>query len=63
MERPAPLFAFALAVVLAVGAAGAQPAPAYEADLAPILQAHCVVCHASSAASRCPACPSPARPT
>jgi len=51
MERPARPLAFALAVAFAVGTAGAQPAPTYEADLAPILQARCVMCHASAAPS------------
>ena len=51
MERPARSLTFALAVAFAVGTAGAQPAPTYEADLAPILQARCVMCHASAAPS------------
>jgi len=51
MERPARSLAFALVVAFVVGTAGGQPAPTYEADLAPILQARCVMCHASAAPS------------
>lgn len=50
MGRLASLLAFALTAALAAGIAGAQPTPAY-ADLEPILQARCVMCHASAAPS------------
>ena len=50
MGRLARTLAFALTAAFAAGTAGAQPTPAY-ADLEPILQARCVMCHASAAPS------------
>jgi mono/diheme cytochrome c family protein len=50
MERLARMLAFALAAAFVAGAAGAQPSATY-ADLEPILQSRCVMCHAGTAPS------------